>query len=118
MRQYAAQQDPKIFPDPQTLELDQNKRKLENYLVYGRPLEKNRFGSKDLTIIAIMGLVKHAATMKRIRRAHDQAGKLKVVETPGPNSQRRYLTPRWDTLVSFPTSKYRTCVSGLAKVIS
>ena len=93
--------------------------KPEDYLVYGRA-PGSKFDAKQLTVIAITGLVKHAATLKNLREAHDTKGQVqtalvpqtevdgKVPEGGKPDVRdsyrRRYLTTRWDQLVPFPTT--------------
>lgn len=47
-------------------------------------------------------MVKHIATTKNLRVGHDLTGVLKKVHTP--DGEIRYCSPRWDVLVSSPST--------------
>ena len=82
----------------------------KDYLIYGQEDHK-KFGSKNLTILALTALVKYAATLDHLREAHDTMGRIKEVKTPvmhrGVEDQyrKRFMTVKWDEVVPFPTSK-------------
>lgn len=85
----------------------------EDYLIYGKD-QDDKINAKHLTIIAVTGLVAHAATLKDLRQAHDTPGMVKEVETPKTGIEvedayrERYMTPKWDEVVPFPTSTFHS----------
>ncbi|TAQ84346.1 hypothetical protein B7494_g7332 [Chlorociboria aeruginascens] len=97
-----AQQDPKIFPEPATLNLNPKCRLLSNYLIYGEDCESDSFDVKQLTLAALTGMIKYIAKLKDLRVAHDKLGRLKRAKTP--LGVENYLTVTWDELVPFPTT--------------
>jgi linoleate 10R-lipoxygenase len=100
--QKEAQKDERIFPDATKVILDEKKRGLNKYLVYGASLDV--FDVKQLTLIGLTGMLKYLAKLKDLRVAHDKLGRLKRAKTP--TGVQCYLTIQWDQLVSFPTSKF------------
>ncbi|KXJ96370.1 heme peroxidase [Microdochium bolleyi] len=71
-----------------------------SYLLYrGTDSGKLSFAQR-LPLIAITGMVKHAAHLKHLRVAHETAGRLKRVRNP--EGQWRYATKQWDRLVAAP----------------
>jgi len=106
-QQDKAQQNPKLFPKP-TAFVQQRREDTDEsgeYIIYGRK-KGAPFTAKHLTIIAITALIKQAAKLKSLRRAHDTEGRLNKAKTP--DGVQRYLTQEFDQLVPFPTSQSST----------
>ena len=83
-----------------------------DYLVYGRRAD-GALDAKQLTLLALTGLVAHAAQLCELREAHDTKGQIKTALVPAVADEsgegdvrdayrKRYLTTRWDQLVSYP----------------
>ncbi|MCJ1465542.1 hypothetical protein MMC07_004160 [Pseudocyphellaria aurata] len=97
--------DPKdaeiIFPNPSTLSLNPDDRKLKNYLIYGQDSHFT-LGSKQITLLGLIGMIKYIALTKELRVAHDKLGRLKRAKTP--EGVENYLTEQWNQLVPSPTT--------------
>ena len=99
-----AQQNPAHFPGPTKFSLQRENQDADDsgeYIIYGRK-KGAPFTAKHLTIIAVTSLIKQAAKLNQLRRAHDTEGRLGKVKTP--DGVERYLTQESDQLVPFPTS--------------
>ncbi|MCJ1308958.1 hypothetical protein MMC25_002613 [Agyrium rufum] len=100
-QQYAGTAELPVFPSPSTLSLSPTDRPLENYLIYGQGIPST-FKAKDFTLIGLTAMLKHLATLRSLRVAHDKLGRLKRVETP--YGVKTYMSVQWDQLVPFPTT--------------
>lgn len=92
---FAASQNAKHFKNPSVFD---PKREAADYLIYGGGASF----TKKLGLVALAGLVKHAAQLHYLRVAHDKLGRLKRVDTP--DGQRRYANATWDSLLPFPST--------------
>lgn len=98
-----AQQDPKVFPRPETFSMFPSERELDKYLSPGKPnSEEDGFQIQALALLGLAGMLKHIAKLKDVRVAHDTLGRLKRVKTQ--NSLEGFMTITWDQVVPFPTT--------------
>lgn len=58
--------------------------------------------SKKLGLIAVTGMIKHAASLKNLRVAHDKLGRLKKVRTP--EGSEKYCNTQWNQLLPSPAT--------------
>ena len=110
---YEANRNPEVFPSPNEFRLD---RDPSTYLIYGSSLDekgKKRGApfAKQLSLAYLTSMLKHAATLKELRVAHDKRGRLKRVTTPSGlagykagDELVRYASPQWGQLLPFPAT--------------
>ena len=110
---HAANRNSRVFPSPNEFSL---KRNISDYLIYSEIVDDNGKPqaapfAKQLALAYLTALLKHTASMKYARVAHDKLGRLKRVDTPSglpgypaADALRRYMSPQWDTLLPFPVT--------------
>ena len=118
---HAANRNPKVFPSPEKFSLGRKqkqepRRNRGDYLIYGDVVDEQGQTqaapfAKQLALAYLGALLKHTASMKCVRVAHDKLGRLKRVATPSglpgypaADALRRYASPHWDALLPFPVT--------------
>lgn len=101
--------DPAYFRHPERIDINRIADEGVHYLIY-HPTETGKFNAKQLTIYAVAGMIKHLATLKKLREGLDEVGRIKTAKVPTQNRgaedeyRRRFLNIKWDDLGSTPTT--------------
>jgi len=93
----AASRDPKVFPNPNEIQLDRN---VNSYLTFGEG--PHQCLGKDLNIVHSRTMLKTLANLKNLRRTPGDQGKLKFI--PKPGGIKLYMNPDWSDFTPYPTT--------------
>lgn len=122
----AANRNSKVFPSPEKFSKfflgkghqHEPRRNNDDYLIYGSIVDETDHKqpphfAKQLSLAYLTAMLKHTASMKQVRVAHDKLGRLRRITTPAglpgypqanADALPRYLSPQWDALLPFPTT--------------